>query len=77
MDAHAALELGNRSARVHRVYERLHRLVAAGAEERRAQDAPRRAIRGNLDVDLQEPLRLALLDRPRDTRHRPLADARA
>src|SRR5262245_50511934 len=72
MDAHVALELGDRRARVDRVDERLHRLVAAAAEERRAEDA----VAAFLDVDLEEALGLALLDGARDARHGPLADPR-
>src|SRR3954453_9726252 len=72
MDAHAALKLGDRRARIDGIDERLHRLVAARAEERRAEDAPALL----LDVNLEKALRLALFDRPRDARHWPLADAR-
>src|SRR3954464_3343433 len=72
MDAHAALKLPDRRARIDGVDERLHRLVAAGAQERRAEDAPALL----LDVNLEKALRLALFDRPRDARHWPLADAR-
>src|SRR4051794_23804294 len=71
MDAHAALKLGDRRARIDGVDERLHCLVAARAEERRAEDAPALLF----DVNLEKALRLALFDRPRDARHRPLADA--
>src|SRR3954468_15194103 len=73
MDAHAALKLGDRRARIDGVDERLHHLVAARAEERRAEDAPALL----LDVNLEEALRLALLERPRYALHRPLADASA
>src|SRR5262249_59677030 len=70
MDAHVALELADRRARIDGFDERMHGLVAAGAEERRAEDAPARL----LDVNLEEAPRLAFLDRARDARHGTLPD---
>ena len=57
VDAHVPPELADRHARVHRVDEGVDRLVAAGAEERRAEDA----LAALLDVDLEEALGLAPL----------------
>jgi hypothetical protein len=49
------------------------RFVATGAEDCRAENP----LRGRMDRDPDETLRLALVHRPADARHRPRAGARA
>ena len=56
----------------HDVEDRVHHLVAADAEDRRAQDL----LGLGVDDDLHEALGLALLHRAADPRHRPLAHQR-
>ena len=70
MDRHRALQHGVGHARIHHVEDAVDRLVAAGAEDGRAEDLARLGI----DDDLHEPLRLAFLDRAADAGHRTLAD---
>src|SRR5687767_5970930 len=72
MNVHRAADDRPGRLRVHHVEDRVNDLVAAGAEDRGAQDG---AVLG-IDRDLHESLRLALLDRACDARHRPLADER-
>src|SRR5262245_25806552 len=76
MDAHVALELAHGRAGVDGVDERLHYFAAARAAERAAAEPPGLAVGRLLDVDLEEALGLAFLDRARHAGHRPLSDPR-
>ena len=71
MDRHDARVVGRGAARRHRLDHGVDRLVAADAEDRRAEDRVGLAV----DHDLDEAVCLALLDRAGDVGHRPFADA--
>src|SRR5688572_5700477 len=70
MDGYGALERSVGCAGIHHVEHAVDRLVAAGSQDRGAEDL----VRLSVHDDLHEPLRLALLDGTGDTGHRTLAD---
>ena len=72
VDVHGLLQRGVGRVLRHHVEERMNGLVAAGAEDRAAQDP----LRFRIDGDFHETQRLALLDRAADARHRSHADHR-
>src|SRR5262245_31574229 len=75
MDAHVALELADRRARIHGVDERLHRLVAAGAEKRRAEDALAPFLKIHVEEGSERILGAALLGTGCDEAVQSLVDA--
>lgn len=68
MNRHGALQCGVRRAGVDNIEDTVDRLVAPGAEDRRAEDQ----LCLGIDGDLHKTARLALLDRASDPSHQPL-----
>src|SRR5215207_2440806 len=70
MDRHGALERDVGYARIDHVENAVNGFIAAGSQDRGAQDL----VRLGVDDDLHKPFRLALLDRAADPGHRTGAD---